>query len=119
LADDDLVAVFEQVLADGPAVDGGAVQAAEVYELVPGVLAADDAVAAREQRVGNADAVRRLAPDGHLLVAQPEGRVLQRPRDDGESRIRPFQLFPLCPARAPCRAGACAPPRPFCRATNN
>jgi hypothetical protein len=57
LADADLVAVFEQVFADGLPVDEGSVEAVEVYELVARVLCADDAVAAREQRVGDADAV--------------------------------------------------------------
>jgi hypothetical protein len=87
LADVYPVAVGEQVLAHGAAVDEGAVEAFEVGEDEPLALARDAAVTAREQRVGEPHVVRRVAPDRQLRLAQLEDRVLQRPRDDYDSRI--------------------------------
>ena len=90
LADADTVAMLEHALAYGLAVDERAVETVEVNELVLRAFATHDAVAAREQRVGYADAVRRLAPDGYILISKLDGRVLQRPRDDGRQNLQPL-----------------------------
>ena len=55
LADGDLVAVFERVLAHRLSVDESPVHAVEVEEAERVARAADGAVSAREQRVGDAD----------------------------------------------------------------
>ena len=87
LADRHAVAVRERVLAHRAPVDEGAVEAVEVGEHEALARAPDRAVAAREQRVREPHAVRGVAPDGQRLRAQLEGRALQRPRDEDDSRV--------------------------------
>jgi hypothetical protein len=85
--DADLIAVLQPALLHRDTVDEGAVVAAEVGEDHPGVALLEQAVAAGDRHLLDADLVPRVASNRRPRLVQGDDRALLRPRHGGQFRI--------------------------------